>query len=74
MEFAFDDVADALYIRLSKGEVVNSDQLNDNIIVDYDKDGQIIGIEVLNYSTQALDLNELIHMRDTEIIAKVAVT
>jgi len=38
----------ALYIRFSHEKILNSDETAEGII-DYGKDGSIIGIEVLNF-------------------------
>jgi uncharacterized protein YuzE len=43
----FDPEANALYIRIKKGEVEISEPLSDDIIVDLDKNGEVLGIEIL---------------------------
>ena len=50
MKFSYDKKIDALYIRFNKDRIVESDQLAENIIIDYDKSGRIIGLEVLDAS------------------------
>jgi uncharacterized protein YuzE len=50
MKFHFDKQVDALYIRFNDKRYVESDQVSDDVIFDYDKQGLIIGIEVLNAS------------------------
>ena len=45
--------ADALYIRLKEDDIDNSDQISDDIIIDFDKDNNIIGIEILSASQKA---------------------
>lgn len=49
MEIKFDIKADALYIRLKKGKVYKTTR-RDNLIVDLDRNRDVIGIEVLNCS------------------------
>ena len=56
----YDQFADALYIRVREDKVVNSDEISDGIIVDYNEDGDVIGIEILEFSKRKIDLNELI--------------
>ncbi|MEM1574722.1 MAG: DUF2283 domain-containing protein [Nitrososphaerota archaeon] len=56
----YDQYADALYIKVHEGDVVDSEEISEGIIVDYDKNGDIIGIEVLEFSKKKIDLNELI--------------
>jgi len=43
----FDPEARALYFKLKDGEVKESEPLADNIIVDFDENGKIVGIEIL---------------------------
>ena len=41
---------DALYLRLDDSEIVESEEIKDGIIFDYNKAGQVVGIEVLYLS------------------------
>ncbi len=43
----FDSEVNAMYIRFKKGKVDKSEPLADNVIVDVDKNGKAIGIEIL---------------------------
>jgi uncharacterized protein YuzE len=43
----FDSEVNAMYIRLKKGKVDSSEPLADNVIVDVNKKGVAIGIEIL---------------------------
>ena len=43
----FDPEVNALYIRLKDGKVKASEPLADNIIVDLDENGDVLGIEIL---------------------------
>lgn len=49
-----DAEADAVYIRTrpqpSPGSIVRTEELFDGVLVDLDKDGRIIGIEILDAS------------------------
>ena len=42
--------ADAMYIWVRKGKYDVSEELAENVLIDLDKNGRIIGIEVLNAS------------------------
>lgn len=53
MKIEIDKEADAAYIYfkdISEGEVKNTISLNESINIDLDKDGKMIGIEVLEAS------------------------
>ena len=43
----FDAEVSALYLRFKKGKIEKSEPVADNIVFDLDKNGEIIGIEVL---------------------------
>jgi len=43
----YDSKADALYIWLRKARYEISEELAENVIIDLDKSGRIIGIEIL---------------------------
>jgi uncharacterized protein YuzE len=54
MKIGIDKEADAAYIyvksRIEDGEVAKTIEVNNNIILDFDADGKLIGIEILNAS------------------------
>lgn len=56
----YDPEADALYIKIRDGKVADSEEISDGIIIDYDEDGNIIGIEVVEFSKKKINLNELV--------------
>ena len=53
MKLEFDAQADAVYLELTDVEVEESKEIQPGIIVDYDAEGRIIGIEVLYVSKRA---------------------
>ena len=42
----------AAYIRLSEGDILESSEIAPNVIFDYDVDGRIVGIELLDARAQ----------------------
>ena len=50
VEVEYDKKSDALYIWVRKGKYDISEELAENVILDLDKTGRIIGIEVLDAS------------------------
>jgi uncharacterized protein YuzE len=50
MEITFDKEADAVYIEFTNAEFSKNKKIDDNTIIDLDKDDQIIGIELLDVS------------------------
>ncbi len=43
----FDEDAGALYLRLGKGKVASSEPIADNMILDVDAKGELLGLELL---------------------------
>jgi uncharacterized protein YuzE len=43
----FDPKVNAMYVRFKEGKVAESEPLADNVIVDIDEKGEVVGIEVL---------------------------
>lgn len=50
MRFHYDKKIDALYIRFNEARYRQSDEVADGIMLDYDRNGKIVGIEVLDAS------------------------
>ncbi len=71
MEFSFDKVANALYLRFSNEEIQESDEIAKGIIVDYGKDDRLVGVEILNFTERNLNLNDLVQKDVEEIIPMI---
>lgn len=50
MKIEFDQVADAIYIRLKDGDVLDTRDVSTGVFVDVDEQDEPIGIEILNAS------------------------
>ena len=50
MKVTYDPEVDVLRILLSQSSIEESDEDKPGVILDYDKDGNIVGMEVLNAS------------------------
>ena len=48
MRVRTDEAADALYIRLEESAIVESEEVSPGVILDFDEDGRVVGIELLN--------------------------
>ena len=59
MKAQYDPAADAMYIRLADGTVADSDEVRDGVVLDYDVNGRVLGIEVLNLSLRADNPREM---------------
>ena len=50
MKTLYDAEADALYVRFSDAHVIESEEVSDGVVLDFDGEGRIIAIEVLDAS------------------------
>jgi uncharacterized protein YuzE len=53
MKIAVHKEDDALYIRLDDGEIVDSEEVSEGIILDFNSNGKVIGIEILFLSQRS---------------------
>ncbi|NIM14806.1 MAG: DUF2283 domain-containing protein [Candidatus Aminicenantes bacterium] len=59
MRIRYSQEADALYIRLKENKIKDTDEVSEDLIIDYDADGNVVGIEILSASKKA-DTDQLI--------------
>ena len=52
MRLKIDRENDALYFRLDETEIVESEEVQPGVILDFDKNGRVVGIEMLALSTR----------------------
>ncbi len=65
MKITFDKEADALYIEFSSGEFFSNKKIDNNTIIDLDKKGNILGIELLIVSKRiSKDFLSDIHVKN----------
>jgi len=50
---------DSLYIDLSSKTSVTSEEISEGVVLDYDTEGNIVGIDI-DHASVKLDLNELV--------------
>ncbi len=55
MRMRVDQRADAVYLNLTDRPIKDSEEVADGIIVDYDAEGRIVGIEILDASKRTDD-------------------
>jgi len=53
MKIRVDKENDALYFRLDESRIVESEEIKPGIILDYDENNQVVGIEFLGISSRA---------------------
>lgn len=58
MNFHYDKETDSLYIELSSNKGFDSEELADGVVVDYDKDGHIVGLDI-EFASRNFNLSSL---------------
>jgi len=59
MKIEYDPKADAMYIRLIAGTVVDSDEVRPGVVFDFDANGRVLGIEMLDVSLRTDNPREM---------------
>ena len=59
MKVEYDPKADAMYIRLIVGTVFDSDEVRPGVVFDFDAEGRVLGIEMLDVSLRTDNPREL---------------
>jgi uncharacterized protein YuzE len=61
MKIKVDAKTDALYFRLDESKIIESEEVSPGIILDFNDQDQVVGIEILNLSkrTDKINLNSL---------------
>ena len=47
MKMHFDEEADALYLRLDDSKIIDSEEVQPGVILDFNEKHQVIGVEIL---------------------------
>ena len=50
MKTTYDPAADALYVRFADARVIESEEVADGVVLDFDAEGRIVAIELLDAS------------------------
>lgn len=61
MKMHYDQKTDALYLRLDDSKIIESAEVQPGIVLDYDANNQVVGVEILRVQERvpAADLNHL---------------
>ena len=61
MRIKVDKDSDTLYFRLDEASIVESEEIRPGVVLDYDKNGNVVGVEFLSVSsrTTPLELSSL---------------
>ncbi|MEK6814389.1 MAG: DUF2283 domain-containing protein [Nitrospirota bacterium] len=62
MRLHVDQEADALYLRLDESKIIDSEEVSPGVVLDYNADNQVVGVEILHLSRRVpkTDLGKLV--------------
>jgi len=52
MKLKVDEKSDALYFRLDETAIVESEEVQPGVILDFDKNNRVVGLEILGISSR----------------------
>jgi uncharacterized protein YuzE len=58
MKISYDQATDSLYIHLTDRASVESDEVQDGVVLDFDTNGALVGID-LQHASKRVDINNL---------------
>lgn len=50
VKIEYDPSVDAAYLTLESGKIVDSEQVKPGLVLDFDKDDHLVGVEILRFS------------------------
>ena len=59
MKLKYNRDLDILYIKLNDTPIEESDEDHPGVVLDYDADGHVVGIEIMNASKRAIQPNKI---------------
>ncbi len=57
MKLKVDPEADALYLRLDDSQIIESEEVAPGVVLDFNAQNQVVGVEILGISKRAPNLN-----------------
>jgi uncharacterized protein YuzE len=57
MKLQVDEQADALYLRLDDSDIVESEEVSPGVVLDFNAENQVVGVEILKLSQRSPKMN-----------------
>ena len=57
MKLSVDKEADALYLRLDDSSIVETEEVSPGVILDFNENNEVVGVEMLHLSKRSSKLN-----------------
>ena len=55
MKVKIDKQSDAMFLRLDETPIIESEEVRPGVILDFNKEGKVVGVEILDVSTRSDD-------------------
>lgn len=72
MKITYSKDSDALAIDFRDGEYYESEEIFDGFVVDFDKSGRPMGIEIYHDASKFVDIDRLMKMKPEELTTNVS--
>lgn len=69
MEIKYDSEVDAIYIEIRKGKFDHNKKLDKNTVINYDKEGNVLGIELLFVKERNPNILQAISVKNIAAVA-----
>ena len=69
MKITYDPETDTLTIRMIEAPIAESEEIQEGIIADYDGEGHMVGLEILNASNRVTEPQNMIFESGGRIVA-----
>lgn len=73
MKLHYDAATDSLYIDLADRPSVDSDEVADGVVLDFDAEGHLVGIDI-DHASQRVNLEQLVLDRLPSTVETIAAT
>ncbi len=60
MKLKVDHEADALYLRLDDSRIVDSEEVSPGVVLDYNENDQVVGVEILDIQRSPANRGQLL--------------
>ena len=57
MKIHYDDKTDSIYVRFSNDSIVESEEKDNGVVVDYNDKDEIVAVEILNVKSNPYDID-----------------
>ncbi|MEA2110918.1 MAG: DUF2283 domain-containing protein [Campylobacterota bacterium] len=57
MKIHYNSETDSIYVKFSEDTIIESEEKENNVIIDYNKDDEVVAVEILNVKTNSHEID-----------------